>query len=101
PQALGSPVRVRVPARDVLVATQVPVGLSARNVLSGRVASLTPAGAAVMVEIDCNGAMLAARLTGASARALALAPGRPVYAVIKSVAFDPAGFGAGRRAIEI
>lgn len=97
----GGAVRVRVPARDVLVATAVPVGLSARNVLAGRVAALIPAGTAVMVEIDCNGAILAARLTAASVRDLGLALGSPVHAVIKSVALDPAGMGTGPRAIEI
>ncbi|TXM66205.1 molybdenum ABC transporter ATP-binding protein [Methylobacterium sp. WL120] len=100
PRAVGSALRVRVPARDVLVATAVPIGLSARNVLSGRVAALIPDGHAVMVEIACGGAVLAARLTGAAVRDLDLAVGRPVHAVIKSVALDPAGMG-GRRAIEI
>lgn len=99
--APGSPVRVRIPARDVLVATQAPVGLSARNVLAGRVSALIPLGAAVMVEITCNGVVLAARVTAASARDLGLEVGRPVYAVVKSVAFDPAGMGTGRRAVEI
>ncbi|WP_336486420.1 molybdenum ABC transporter ATP-binding protein [Methylobacterium nigriterrae] len=97
----GTHVRVRVPARDVLVATQAPMGLSARNVLPGRVAALEARGTSVMVEIDCNGAVLAALLTGASARALGLAPGLPVYAIIKSVAFDPAGVGTGRGTVEI
>ncbi|TXN26622.1 molybdenum ABC transporter ATP-binding protein, partial [Methylobacterium sp. WL93] len=100
PRAIGSVVRVRVPARDVLIATAVPSGLSARNILSGRVAALIPAGNAVMVEVACGGAVLAARLTGAAVRDLDLAVGRPVHAVIKSVALDPAGMG-GRRAIEI
>lgn len=99
--ALGSPVRVRIPARDVLVAIVAPVGLSARNVLPGRVASLTSLGTGVIVEIDCNGILLTARVTGASARDLGLAPGRPVFAVVKSVAFDPAGMGTGQRPVEI
>ena len=99
----GRPVRIRVPARDVLVATQAPVGLSARNVLPGRVATLVPAGAdVVMVEIDCNGTILPARLTGASVRDLGLEPGRAVFAVVKSVAFDASGMGtAPDRAVEI
>lgn len=94
----GSAVRLRVPARDVLVATEPPRGLSARNVLSGQVKMLTETGASVMVEIDCNGAILAARLTRASVRDLDLALGRPVYAIVKSVAFDPQGVGVGQSA---
>ena len=96
---VGARVRVRVPARDVLVATQVPVGLSARNVLPGRISALDARGGGVMVEIDCNGVALAARLTGASVRDLGLAPGLPVYAIIKSVAFDPTE--VGHRPVEI
>ncbi|WP_019906814.1 molybdenum ABC transporter ATP-binding protein [Methylobacterium sp. 77] len=93
-RSIGTAVRVRVPARDVLIATQRPVGLSARNLLEGRVVSIQALGeAAAMVEIDCNGAVLAARLTRASVDDLALVPGRAVYAVVKSVAFDPQGVG--------
>ncbi|WP_036265884.1 molybdenum ABC transporter ATP-binding protein [Methylobacterium sp. 10] len=99
----GTVVRIRVPARDVLLATQPPVGLSARNLLEGHVASIHALGeAASMVEIDCNGVLLAARLTRASVRDLALAPGRAVYAVVKSVAFDPQAVGTARpEAVEI
>jgi len=96
-RAVGTPVRLLVPARDVLVATQVPVGLSARNVLPGTVRDLVPLGdGAVRVTLACGGAALAARLTQASVRDLALAPGRPVFAVVKSVAFDPQDIGGGR-----
>ena len=91
---VGRAVRLRVPARDVLVATRPPEGLSARNVLPGRVAALVPAGDAVMVEIACGGSVLAARLTQASVRDLGLTPGLPVYAIVKSVAFDPHGVGS-------
>jgi molybdate transport system ATP-binding protein len=99
----GTAVRIRVPARDVLLATQPPLGLSARNLFEGHVVSIHALGeAASMVEIDCNGALLAARLTRASVRDLALAPGRAVYAVVKSVAFDPQGVGTARPdAVEI
>ncbi|MDP4024239.1 molybdenum ABC transporter ATP-binding protein [Methylobacterium sp. NEAU 140] len=97
----GARVRVRVPARDVLVATEAPRGLSARNVLPGRVRSLAPSDAGVMVTIECGGATLVARLTAAAVRDLALEPGRPVLAVIKSAAFDPAGFGTAQPGVEI
>ena len=96
-QAVGSAVRIRIPARDVLVALKAPVGLSARNLICGRVLSLSPSGtAAVLAEIDCSGVILTARLTRASVRDLDLEPGRPVFAIIKSVAFDPQGVGTGR-----
>ena len=45
-------------------------------------------GAQADVRLDCGGAPLLARLTAKSVQRLALAPGRPVYAVIKSVSFE-------------
>ncbi|HEX8416363.1 MAG TPA: molybdenum ABC transporter ATP-binding protein [Methylobacterium sp.] len=101
-RTIGSPVRVRVPARDVLVALSEPVGLSARNRLSGHILSIDPFGeATAMATIDCGGVALAARLTQASVRDLGLVPGLAVFAIVKSVTFDPDAMGTGRRAVEI
>ncbi|MHB2208985.1 molybdenum ABC transporter ATP-binding protein [Methylobacterium sp. CM6257] len=97
----GTRLRVRIPARDVLVATERPRGLSARNILTGHVCALTPAGAEMAVEIDCNGARVAARLTAAAVRELGLELGRAVHAIIKSAAFDPVGIGTLRPAVAI
>ena len=36
---VGAPIRIRIRARDVLVATERPHGLSALNILAGRVAA--------------------------------------------------------------
>ena len=60
------------------------------NVLAGRVTSVAPSsnGAQADVRLDCSGATLMARLTAKSVNRLALAPGRPVFAVIKSVSFE-------------
>ena len=98
----GRAVQIRLPARDVLIATEPPVALSARNVLRGQVAGLAQEGATTMVEIDCNGTRLAARLTRASVHDLGLTVGKSVFAIVKSVAFDPSGLGAGAaRTIDI
>lgn len=96
----GRRLNLRIPARDVLLATEPPRALSARNVLAGRVARLAEEGPACLVEVACGEAILAARLTRASARDLGLAVGRPVYAIVKSVALD-AGTAAGEGRIEI
>ncbi|KQP94792.1 molybdenum ABC transporter ATP-binding protein [Methylobacterium sp. Leaf113] len=94
-QAVGTTVRIHVPARDVLLSLDDPRGLSARNRLCGHVSALhDQAEGAVLVEVDCSGAVLSARLTRASVQDLSLAPGTPVFAIIKSVAFDPHGVGA-------
>jgi molybdate transport system ATP-binding protein len=85
----GTPVRVRIRARDVMLAREAPTGLSALNVLAARVAEIgAPDGAVVDVKLDCGGELLIARVTRRSVGRLGLAPGRPVFAVLKSIAFD-------------
>ena len=99
-QAVGTQVRVTVPAREVLVATEPPRGLSARNVVPARVAGLSagPEGAVtVALQVD-GGPDLLAAITADAVADLALAPGRPVWAVIKSMAVDDGGPAADLRA---
>jgi molybdate transport system ATP-binding protein len=84
---IGTPVRVRVQSRDVMVATEAPRGLSAMNVLRGNVLTLRDVGNhQVDVGLDCRGERLAARITRKSAERLKLQPGLEVFAVLKSVA---------------
>ena len=89
---LGAYVRVRLRARDVIVATRKPEGLSALNVLAGTVAAIEPAGdSGADVRIDCSGETVLARITRLSATRLRLEPGMPVFAVVKTVSVEPAG----------
>jgi molybdate transport system ATP-binding protein len=87
--AVGTTLRLQVRARDVILARVAPAGISALNVLPGVVADIgardTPV---VEVRVDCNGEALIARLTRYSADQLGLAPGVPVFAVVKGVSFD-------------
>ena len=87
---VGAPVRAYIRARDVMLSLKPPEEISALNVLAGRVVAISPLanGAQADVRLDCNGAALTARLTAKSVQRLALAPGRPVHAVIKSVSFE-------------
>ena len=87
---VGAAVRAYIRGRDVMLSLRPPEEISALNVLAGRVAAIVPAanGAQAEVRLDCNGAALTARLTAKSVQRLALAPGLPVYAVIKSVSFE-------------
>jgi molybdate transport system ATP-binding protein len=84
----GGSVRAYIRARDVMLSLNPPQEISALNVLAGKIAQVTPAGAQADVRLDCNGAILVARVTAKSVQRLALAPGRTVYAVIKSVSFE-------------
>lgn len=86
---IGAPLRVRIRARDVIVSLDRPDKLSALNVLYGTIVSLEPSdGPGVDVTLDCAGECLVARITRKSAALLRLAPGMPVHAIVKSVAFD-------------
>jgi len=87
---VGGEVRLRIRARDVALATQRPEGISIRNVLAGTVAEIAaePETAFAEVLVDLGGAHVRARLTRRSVVDLALAPGRPVFALLKSVAID-------------
>ena len=87
--APGTRLRVLVDPADVIVAIAKPEGLSALNVLPAQVLAVEDAGATtVLVRLACGGAEIAARLTRRSAGTLALAPGRAVWAVVKTVAID-------------
>jgi molybdate transport system ATP-binding protein len=90
---IGAALRVRIRARDVMIALAAPKGLSALNVLPGTVAELASTdGPIVEMRLDCAGEPLVARLTRRSVETLGLQPGRPVYAIIKSIAFDHHAF---------
>lgn len=72
-------------ADQVLLASEAPHGLSARNVLEGRVVALWPENdQSVLVELDAPVGHLFSRVTPQAARELALAPGRPVWAIAKA-----------------
>lgn len=86
---VGRTVRVRIRARDVMVATEMPRGLSALNILAGTVEGIRAGDRALAdVRIDCHGQMVVARITRLSVHELGLTPGMPVFAVVKSVTFD-------------
>jgi molybdate transport system ATP-binding protein len=75
-----------------MIATGPLESISALTALPGRIAAVREGeGAEALVEIDCGGDIIVARVTRLSARSLGLAPGLPVRAVVKSVTFDRAG----------
>lgn len=87
---LGTMVRVRLRARDVMIATEKPVGLSAQNVLAGTLAALEQVSDnTVDARIDCGGEIIVARITKLSMVRLRLEAGQPVFAVVKTVSVGP------------
>lgn len=87
--APGDIVRLRIPARDVMIATVRPEGLSALNILEGVVEAIEPDGEGMAsLRIACGGDRVRARITALSVERLGLATGRAVHAVIKTVALE-------------
>ncbi|TCL91750.1 molybdate transport system ATP-binding protein [Rhizobium sp. PP-WC-2G-219] len=86
----GQRLRLRIAARDIMLATRRPEGLSALNIIEGDITGMEPSGRdQVDVALDCAGTRLTARITSVSADMLGLAAGMTVHAVIKTVALDP------------
>ena len=93
---IGTVLRVRIAAHDVILSRARPHGLSALNILPGRVHELrSGAGPGVIVAIDTPAGRILARITRRSALALDLAPGVDVHAIVKSVSVAPGDVGGG------
>ena len=86
----GATVRVRIAARDVILATSEPKGLSLHNVLAGRVSALNadPAFEHIIVQINLGGVHLLAEVTRDAIARLDLVGGKQLYALIKSVSIN-------------
>ena len=80
---MGSCMRVGIRAGDILLAIAKPVGLSARNVIAGRLVSLERRDMMISARVDC-GVDMEVYLTLAACDALSLAEGREVWLVIKT-----------------
>ena len=92
--ARGSTIRLLVDPRDVILALEMPRGISIRNRLPGVVQSLDRRlDGQIDAVLDLAGQRLAARITSEAAAELRLEPGRPVIALIKTAALE--GVAAG------
>ena len=80
---VGSVLRVGIRAGDILLATVRPAGLSARNVIQGRIISLAQRDVIVVAKIDCR-VQVEVHLTLAARDSLHLQPGREVWLVVKT-----------------
>jgi molybdate transport system ATP-binding protein len=81
---VGSRLRVGIRAGDLLLATENPRGLSARNVLPGKIRRLEQRDVIVSAMVDCGGAEFEVHLTLAARDALQLGPGKAVWVVVKT-----------------
>ncbi|MFA3920893.1 molybdenum ABC transporter ATP-binding protein [Ruegeria hyattellae] len=92
----GQPIRVRVLAQDIILATSPPKGLSALNNLPAEIVSIRDGdGPGTIVQLKSGDDLLLARVTRRSAEALGLKPGTQVHAVIKAVSVARTDVGGG------
>jgi molybdate transport system ATP-binding protein len=87
---IGAERRVRIPAREVILAGKAPEAISLHNVVPGEVRRVTADAArrSVLVEIGLPRGALIARVTPDAVARLVLAPGEPVLALIKSTSIE-------------
>jgi molybdate transport system ATP-binding protein len=81
---VGSRMKVGIQAGDLLLATEDPHGLSARNILPGTIRQLTQRDVIVSAMVDCGGVEFEVHLTLAARDGLKLGAGKKVWVVVKT-----------------
>jgi molybdate transport system ATP-binding protein len=81
---IGSRLRIGIRAGDILLATECPRGLSARNVVPGTIQRLERRDGIVSANVDCSGTAFDIHLTLAAQDALELIAGKKIWVVIKT-----------------
>lgn len=87
---VGGSLRVRIPAREVILATERPGAISVHNIIEGRVRAVTedPERHGALVEVAVSDGAILSRVTPDAVRRLGLVPDAPVLALVKSVAVE-------------
>lgn len=86
-QPVGTSLRIRILAHDVILSRGKPDGLSALNILPGEVEEIrTGDGPGAMVSVRTDAGRVLARITRRSVQSLVLEKGTKCYAIVKSVA---------------
>ncbi|MDE2164141.1 MAG: molybdenum ABC transporter ATP-binding protein [Alphaproteobacteria bacterium] len=85
PQPVGTSLRVRLRAEDIMLAREEPRAISANNVLPCTVQAVRSSGDQADVQLLCGATRLVARITCASLARLGLEPGIAVFAIVKSI----------------
>src|SRR5215469_8662263 len=96
---VGARIRVQLLARDVILATEPPRGLSVRNALEGVIAELADdIGNTVLVKVDIgSGAAVLSRVTRHAMQELGLRPGMRVWVLVKAVSARGHAFAVAQR----
>jgi molybdate transport system ATP-binding protein len=85
-----APVRLRVPAREVILSLDAPETIGANNVLVGMVSAMRedPQTHTRLVEVEITGGQMLARMSSEAGRRLRLEPGVQVLVIFKSVSVE-------------
>jgi molybdate transport system ATP-binding protein len=86
--SLGDEVRIAIRAGDILLATERPTKLSARNIFEGSIVSIEHRGATVVCCVDA-GVPFLVHVTQGALRDLQLSPGCRVWLVLKTHSCHP------------
>jgi molybdate transport system ATP-binding protein len=81
--ATGTRIRIAIRAGDILLGTEEPRGLSARNVLRGQLIELSAHGPTMVAVVDA-GARFIVHLTPTGVESLHLQPGDHVWLIVKT-----------------
>lgn len=81
---IGSSLRVGLRAGDLLLATETPRGLSARNLLPGTIQRLERRDMIIAALVDCGGTQFEVHITLAARDTLQLVSGKAVWVVVKT-----------------
>ncbi|MGH8318715.1 MAG: molybdenum ABC transporter ATP-binding protein [Steroidobacteraceae bacterium] len=94
---VGARMRIQLLARDIILATEPPRGLSVRNALEGLITELSDdIGQAVLVQVDIGaGAAVLSRVTHHARDALGLRVGMTVWVLVKAVSARGHTYNAG------
>jgi molybdate transport system ATP-binding protein len=80
---VGASVQLAIRAGDILLASEPPRALSARNILPGKLDSLETRGSLVVAQVTA-GVRFTVHVTPGAVRSLQLSPGLPVWLVLKT-----------------
>ncbi len=97
---INARMRIQLLARDIILATEPPRGLSVRNALEGVITELREdVGQALLVKVDIGaGAALLSRITRNAAEALGMRVGMRVWVLVKAVSARGHTYNAGEGA---
>ena len=93
---VGTGMRIQLLARDIILATEPPRGLSVRNALEGVLTELSDdVGQAILVKVDIGaGTAVLARVTRNAMEALGLRVGMSIWVLVKAVSARGHAFAA-------